>query len=152
MVSSQLMYFIWLWFGRKWILWFFSFCLCSFFIFSPYFKTELDALEADMGMETESDGIPTYLQPDKEPNLDAELNLPSAPYGHAAMPSRSNAQVWWLIIIIILNLVTCHNCLSWSIVCRPGTQLIPGMWLGRVDPTLPWRAKNSVCFTGKMRK
>ncbi|KAJ6720086.1 CHARGED MULTIVESICULAR BODY PROTEIN 5-LIKE [Salix viminalis] len=42
---------------------------------------ELDALEADMGMETESDGVPSYLQPDKESDLDAELNLPSAPNG-----------------------------------------------------------------------
>eukprot|EP01018_Ginkgo_biloba_P033569 Gb_31938 [translate_table: standard] len=40
---------------------------------------ELDALEADMGSETQTDGMPAYLQPDKEPDLDAELNLPSAP-------------------------------------------------------------------------
>ncbi|KAF8396364.1 hypothetical protein HHK36_017981 [Tetracentron sinense] len=54
---------------------------------------EIDALEADMGMETESDGVPTYLQPDKESDLDAELNLPSAPSGHAAVPpSRHNQQ------------------------------------------------------------
>ncbi|XP_077221698.1 vacuolar protein sorting-associated protein 60.1-like isoform X2 [Tasmannia lanceolata] len=50
---------------------------------------ELDALEADMGTETEHDGMPSYLQPD----LEAELNLPSAPSGNAAMPpSRYNAQ------------------------------------------------------------
>ncbi|MBA0659950.1 hypothetical protein Goklo_012024, partial [Gossypium klotzschianum] len=43
---------------------------------------ELDALEADMG--TEADGVPSYLQPDKEePDLDAELNLPTAPSGNA---------------------------------------------------------------------
>ncbi|KAK6933584.1 Snf7 family [Dillenia turbinata] len=54
---------------------------------------ELDALEADMGLETESDGVPSYLQPDKEPDLDAELNLPAAPSGHAAVPAgRSNTQ------------------------------------------------------------
>ncbi|XP_059628529.1 vacuolar protein sorting-associated protein 60.2-like [Cornus florida] len=54
---------------------------------------ELDALEADMGMETEGEGVPAYLQPDKEPDLDSELNLPSAPSGHAAVPAgRSNAQ------------------------------------------------------------
>ncbi|PSR98792.1 Charged multivesicular body protein [Actinidia chinensis var. chinensis] len=47
---------------------------------------ELDALESDMGLETE-DGVPAYLQPDKEPDLDAELNLPSAPTGHAAVPA-----------------------------------------------------------------
>ncbi|KDP30308.1 hypothetical protein JCGZ_18215 [Jatropha curcas] len=53
---------------------------------------ELDALEADMGMETEADGVPSYLQPDKEPDLDAELNLPSAPTGNAAAPAgRNNA-------------------------------------------------------------
>ena len=47
-----------------------------------------------MGNETEADGVPSYLQPDKEPDLDAELNLPSAPTGHAAAPpGRSNAQV-----------------------------------------------------------
>lgn len=57
------------------------------------FDVELDALEADMGMETESDGVPSYLQPDKEPDLDAELNLPSAPMGHAEPGGRSNAQV-----------------------------------------------------------
>ncbi|CAL8997775.1 unnamed protein product [Prunus brigantina] len=54
---------------------------------------ELDALEADMGLETEADGVPSYLQPDKESDLDAELHLPSAPIGHAASPAgRSNAQ------------------------------------------------------------
>ncbi|KAL5994909.1 hypothetical protein ACLOJK_024966 [Asimina triloba] len=53
---------------------------------------ELDALEADMGTETESEGMPAYLQPDKEPDLDAELHLPSAPSGHAAAPNRQNAQ------------------------------------------------------------
>ncbi|KAK4435935.1 Vacuolar protein sorting-associated protein 60.2 [Sesamum alatum] len=44
---------------------------------------ELDALEADMGFETEGDGVPAYLQPDKEPDVEAELNLPSAPAGRA---------------------------------------------------------------------
>ncbi|KAJ6433069.1 hypothetical protein OIU84_020157 [Salix udensis] len=53
---------------------------------------ELDALEADMGMETESDGVPSYLQPDKESDLDAELNLPSAPMGTGAPAGRYNAQ------------------------------------------------------------
>ncbi|KAI9124412.1 hypothetical protein K1719_004334 [Acacia pycnantha] len=54
---------------------------------------ELDALEADMGNETEMDGVPSYLQPDKEPDVESELNLPSAPTGHtAAQPGRSNAQ------------------------------------------------------------
>ncbi|KAL0452092.1 UNVERIFIED_CONTAM: Vacuolar protein sorting-associated protein 60.2 [Sesamum latifolium] len=44
---------------------------------------ELDALEADMGFETEGDGVPAYLQPDKEPDVETELNLPSAPAGRA---------------------------------------------------------------------
>ncbi|KAI4370712.1 hypothetical protein MLD38_019032 [Melastoma candidum] len=48
---------------------------------------ELDALEADMDMETET-GVPSYLQPDKEPD---ELNLPTAPAGHAPA-GRNNAQ------------------------------------------------------------
>lgn len=57
-----------------------------------FFWAELDALEADMG--TEADGVPSYLQPDTESNLDSELNLPSAPTGQAAVPAgRSNAQV-----------------------------------------------------------
>lgn len=58
----------------------------------PYWIAELDALEADMG--SEADGVPSYLQPDKEePDLDAELSLPSAPTGNAAAAGRSNAQV-----------------------------------------------------------
>ena len=57
------------------------------------FDAELDALEADMGMEDEA-GVPSYLQPDKEPDLDSELNLPAAPTGQAATPAgRANAQV-----------------------------------------------------------
>ncbi|GAB2293442.1 hypothetical protein Dimus_027641 [Dionaea muscipula] len=52
---------------------------------------ELDALEMDM--ESENQGLPSYLQPDKEHDLDAELNLPSAPTGTAAVPGgRTNAQ------------------------------------------------------------
>ena len=58
------------------------------------YHAELDALEADMGMETESDGVPAYLQPDKEPNLEEELNLPPAPTGHAPVPP-GRAQVNW---------------------------------------------------------
>ncbi|KAG6523916.1 hypothetical protein ZIOFF_013804 [Zingiber officinale] len=54
---------------------------------------ELDALEADMGTETESDAVPSYLQPDKESDLDAELNLPAAPMGNAAaMVNRARPQ------------------------------------------------------------
>lgn len=44
---------------------------------------ELDALEADMGTESEY-SVPSYLQPDTEPVQDAELNLPAAPVGHAS--------------------------------------------------------------------
>ncbi|KAJ6727462.1 CHARGED MULTIVESICULAR BODY PROTEIN 5-LIKE [Salix purpurea] len=50
---------------------------------------ELDALEADMAMETESNEVPSYLQPE----LDAELSMPSAPTGHAASAGRANNQV-----------------------------------------------------------
>ncbi|KFK38454.1 hypothetical protein AALP_AA3G115500 [Arabis alpina] len=42
---------------------------------------ELDALEYDMGNETEVDGMPSYLQPDKETDFDSELNLPPVPTG-----------------------------------------------------------------------
>lgn len=63
-------------------------------LFFGFGKTELDALELDMGNETEADGVPSYLQPDKEPDLDAELNLPPAPTGQTAVPpGRFNAQV-----------------------------------------------------------
>ncbi|KAK1409714.1 hypothetical protein QVD17_36243 [Tagetes erecta] len=53
---------------------------------------ELDALEADMGHETEGAGVPSYLQPDNEPDLNEELNLPSAPSGHAVPSGRVNNQ------------------------------------------------------------
>lgn len=57
-------------------------------ILSVQIGAELDALEADMGMEGEA--VPSYLQPD----LDTELNLPSAPSGNAAAPAgRANQQV-----------------------------------------------------------
>lgn len=52
---------------------------------------ELDALEADMGMEDEA-GVPSYLQPDKEPDLDAELNLPAAPMGASVQHDRPQAE------------------------------------------------------------
>ncbi|CAH1421433.1 unnamed protein product [Lactuca virosa] len=44
---------------------------------------EIDALEADIGQETEGEGVPSYLQPDNEPDLNEELQLPSAPSGYA---------------------------------------------------------------------
>lgn len=54
--------------------------------------TELDALELDM--ESESQGVPSYLQPDKEPDMEEELNLPSAPTGPAVVPpGTANVQV-----------------------------------------------------------
>lgn len=43
-----------------------------------------------MGQETEGEGVPSYLQPDNEPE---ELNLPSAPSGHAVPAGRVNNQV-----------------------------------------------------------
>ena len=55
-------------------------------------NAELDALEADMGQETESEGVPSYLQPDNEPSYE-ELNLPTAPSGHAVPAGRANNQV-----------------------------------------------------------
>jgi len=51
---------------------------------------ELDALEADMGLETESDGMPSYLQDDKEPEVESDINLPAAPSGHAAQPQAAD--------------------------------------------------------------
>ncbi|KAL0317198.1 UNVERIFIED_CONTAM: Vacuolar protein sorting-associated protein 60.2 [Sesamum angustifolium] len=46
-----------------------------------------------MGFETEGDGVPSYLQPDREPDLESELSLPSAPTGHAPVPAgRTNVQ------------------------------------------------------------
>lgn len=46
-----------------------------------------------MGFETEG-GVPSYLQPDKESDLEGELNFPSAPTGHAPVPpGRVNMQV-----------------------------------------------------------
>ncbi|KVI09643.1 Snf7 [Cynara cardunculus var. scolymus] len=60
---------------------------------------ELDALEADMGLETEGEGVPSYLQPDNEPE---ELNLPSAPSGHAGrvnneVPSKYLSSVGYAV-------------------------------------------------------
>ena len=46
----------------------------------------LDALEADMDFKSNS--VPSYLQPDKETDLDSELNLPAAPSGHAAITAN----------------------------------------------------------------
>lgn len=39
-------------------------------------------------METEGDSVPSYLQPDKDPDLDSELNLPTAPTGHAPVANQ----------------------------------------------------------------
>ncbi|KAH9611424.1 hypothetical protein KSS87_009823 [Heliosperma pusillum] len=50
---------------------------------------ELDALELDM--ESESQGVPSYLQ--SEPDTLEDLNLPSAPIGTTAVPGgRANVQ------------------------------------------------------------
>lgn len=72
---------------------------------------ELDFLEADMGMETESDSVPSYLQPDKETDYDAELNLPSAPTGQTAMHAgRAHGQVNFIFLFSykIINLCRFH--------------------------------------------
>lgn len=56
-------------------------------------SAELDALEAEMGSEVlEPDSVPSYMQPDKESDADAELNLPTAPSGQHAVPQAA-AQV-----------------------------------------------------------
>jgi charged multivesicular body protein 5 len=51
---------------------------------------ELDALEADMGLEAEPDGMPSYLQDDKDSELESDINLPAAPSGHAAQPQAAD--------------------------------------------------------------
>ncbi|CAH2074111.1 unnamed protein product [Thlaspi arvense] len=57
---------------------------------------ELDALEADMGNETEADGVPSYLQPDMEPDPADELDLPPAPNRRTgAPPGRTQAEDEW---------------------------------------------------------
>jgi len=53
--------------------------------------TELESLEADMGLETGTD-VPSYLLPDKEPDFDSEIQLPAAPSGPAA--PQANPQVF----------------------------------------------------------
>jgi len=53
---------------------------------------ELEALEADMGDETEADGVPSYLQPDNQTDYD-EISLPSVPMGQtSAPPGRVQAE------------------------------------------------------------
>lgn len=68
-------------------------------------------------MESETaDGIPSYLQPDKEPEFDAELNLPSAPSGQSATPAnRNNSQVMSCIVDDINSLITCFLQFSGSL-------------------------------------
>lgn len=39
-----------------------------------------------MRNETEADGMPSYLQPDKETDFDNELNLPPVPTGRTGAP------------------------------------------------------------------
>ena len=64
---------------------------------------ELDALEADMGAETETDAVPSYLQPERETDVEAELNLPLAPSSHTAgPPGRSQPQVHFFLISGVL--------------------------------------------------
>ncbi|KAG9145364.1 hypothetical protein Leryth_008283 [Lithospermum erythrorhizon] len=47
---------------------------------------ELDALEADMSLEIEGEGVPSYLQPDKEPNLEVGHSFPSTPTRNRSTP------------------------------------------------------------------
>ena len=73
-----------------------------------YGDAELDALESDMDLETE-DGMPAYLQPDKEPDLDVGLDLPSAPTGHAAVPAgQADTQASFIFQIENKSIIT-HN-------------------------------------------
>lgn len=89
-------------------------CNSLLFFFAVLHHPELDALEADMGAETESDAMPSYLQPDKEHDLQPELDLPAAPSGHAAAapPARQNAQAPLIIskppIVDLNSAVTGH--------------------------------------------
>ncbi len=47
-------------------------------------------------MEFESSAVPSYLQPDKESDFDAELNLPAAPTAPAAVPvSRQQVSLYY---------------------------------------------------------
>lgn len=56
---------------------------------------ELDALELDM--ESESQGVPSYLQ--SEPDVEEELNLPPAPSGPTGVPTgKTNVQVNYSIV------------------------------------------------------
>ncbi|CAH1412192.1 unnamed protein product [Lactuca virosa] len=70
---------------------------------------ELDALEADIGQETEGEGVPSYLQPDNEPDLNEELNLPSAPSGCAVPAGRVNNQVTFYAQNLKYNIVVVIN-------------------------------------------
>lgn len=46
-----------------------------------------------MGFETEADGMPSYMLPDKEPEVpESDLNLPAPPLGYAAS-AQGNPQV-----------------------------------------------------------
>lgn len=74
-------------------------------------NSELEGLEADMGNETEADGVPSYLQPDKEPDLVDELNLPPPPNG-----TPGQAQVSYHLLII-LSLVVEEVIRGWSSLC-----------------------------------
>lgn len=67
-------------------------------------------------MDTEGEGVPSYLQPDKEPDLDAELNLPAAPAGHAPTPA-GNPQVKSNDVWHRNHLLSTHTYTCISIIC-----------------------------------
>lgn len=81
-----------------WFTW--STHLCMVSSFCSLMNAELDALEADMDFESES--VPSYLQPDKEPDQDSELNLPAAPTGHAAQPNQQQVIVQRFLAFMLL--------------------------------------------------
>lgn len=59
-------------------------------------------------MEFESSAVPSYLQPDKESDFDAELNLPAAPTAPAAVPV-SRQQVSLYYCYFLFRCLLCHD-------------------------------------------
>ena len=66
---------------------------------------EIDALEADIGRETECEDVPSYLQSNNEPDLNEQFNLPSAPSGYAVPTGRVNNEVTFYAQNLKYNIV-----------------------------------------------
>ncbi|GMP82083.1 hypothetical protein CsSME_00036548 [Camellia sinensis var. sinensis] len=77
---------------------------------------KLESLEADIGMETEGDGVLAYLQPD----LEAKLVLPLAPTGHAAPAVQlvESTTRYFLFSVVTQEFLPlhCYNFLQMDIV------------------------------------